>query len=191
MGGGHGTSSDYSIISEETNRTETDKIKKDLPQSKLRKLNQIKTKFKHDIQNFDRTEICTICQYTFNECSSKLVHLPCSHYYHERCFVLGIATEEESDWKCLICRKDAITGAKEVRREREVQDPFGKRGFNRSIFLTCSRCNMRFMKGREFDEHLKLTKHHNGRKYACRVCKSVFMTHFELMQHVMANGHQA
>ena len=53
--------SDYSDISEETNRTETDKIKKDLSASKLSKLNQIETKFKHEIANFDRTEICTIC----------------------------------------------------------------------------------------------------------------------------------
>ena len=55
------SSSGYSIISEDTNRTETDKIKRDLPASKLRKLNKIETKFKHEIVNFDRTEICTIC----------------------------------------------------------------------------------------------------------------------------------
>ena len=102
--------SDYSIVSEETNRTETDLIKKDLSASKLRKLNRIETKFKHEIVNFDRTEICTICQYTFNECSSRLVRLKCGHYYHEKCFVLGVATMDEDEWKCLICRKDAVTG---------------------------------------------------------------------------------
>lgn len=88
-------SSDYSIISEETNRTETDTIKKTFPAAKLRKLALIETKLKHEIRGFDITEICTICQYTYNECSSRLVHLKCGHYYHERCFVLGIASLEE------------------------------------------------------------------------------------------------
>ena len=184
------SSSGYSIISEDTNRTETDKIKRDLPASKLRKLDKIEAKFKHEIVNFDRTEICTICQYTFNECSSKLVHLKCGHYYHERCFVLGVATSDENEWKCLICRADAVTGAKEVIREKEVQNPFGtSMGRKPSAFVKCSRCSMVFSKGREFDQHLKLTRHHNGRKYACRVCKSVYMTHMELMSHVFAVGH--
>ena len=39
--------------------------------------------------------------------------LKCGHYYHERCFVLGVATDPETDWKCLICRRDAVTGLKE------------------------------------------------------------------------------
>jgi len=58
----HSSISGYSIISSEgTNRTETEKIKRDLPTSKLRKLNLIDTKFKNQIENFDNTEICTIC----------------------------------------------------------------------------------------------------------------------------------
>lgn len=182
------TTSDYSIISEDTNRTETDQIKKDLSYAKLQMLAKIETKFKHEIRGFDRTEICTICQYTYNECSSRLVHLKCGHYYHERCFVLGVATDAMIDWKCLICRADAITGLSEKVEEPSVKDPFGKyRGVK--IMVRCSKCNMAFSKGRQFDEHLKLTKHHNGRKYACRICKSVYMTHHELMSHVFAVGH--
>lgn len=155
-------------------------------------LNKIDTKFKNEIHGFDRTEICTICQYTFNECSSKLVHLKCGHYYHERCFVLGIATNDECDWKCLICRKDVVSGQKKIESKREVQNPFGQMNSNPgSLYLKCSKCGMKFRKGPLFTEHLKLTKHHNGRKYGCRVCKSIFMSHHELMSHVFSVGHNS
>ena len=178
----------YSDFTEETNRTETDKIKKDLPRDKLKKLALIETKFKEQIRNFDKTEICTICQYTYNECSSRLIHLKCDHYYHERCFVVAIACYDLDEWKCLICRADAVTGIEERIKDPEVQDPFGRLR-KPSMYVRCMKCSMQFTKGREFDEHLKLTRHHNGRKYACRVCKSVYMTHMELMNHVFSVGH--
>ena len=131
----------YSDFTEETNRTETDKIKKDLPREKLKKLALIETKFKEQIRNFDKTEICTICQYTYNECSSRLIHLKCDHYYHERCFVVAIACYDLDEWKCLICRADAVTGLKERIKEPEVQDPFGRLR-KPSMYVRCMKCSM-------------------------------------------------
>ncbi len=172
-------------MSEQTNRTETDKIKKTFPKNKLRKLAQIQTKFKTEIEHFDTSEICTICQYTFNECSSKLALLKCGHYYHERCFVLGIASLEEREWKCLICRKDAVTGEEQdFEHEKGVKDAYGKGYVDGTKQIRCSRCKQLFQKGPKFNAHLKATGHHNGRKYGCRVCKSIFMTHQELMTHI-------
>lgn len=191
MSGAELDSDEYlSMFSEETNRTETAKIKKDLCKSKLSKLDLIETRFKEDIEFFDRAGLCTICQYTFGECSSRMVILKCGHYFHERCFVLGVATLNECDWECAICRKDAITGKRKVTTTR-VENPFGTSNNSRSSLVTCSRCMQKFYKGTEFDQHLKNSGHHNGRKYACRVCKSVWMTHFELMQHVMSIGHNS